>query len=51
MHDNAQGILLLGNVYASNRERNALFKGGVQAAMDYLASQPAAASAGKRAAA
>lgn len=33
VHDNAQGILLLGNVYASNRERNALFKGGVQAAM------------------
>lgn len=33
VHDNASGILLLGNVYASNRERNALFKGGVQAAM------------------
>lgn len=33
VHDNAHGILLLGNVYASNRERNALFKGGVQAAM------------------
>lgn len=33
IHDNATGILLLGNVYASNRERNALFKGGVQAAM------------------
>ena len=33
VHDNASGILLLGNVYASNRERNALFKGGVHAAM------------------
>ncbi len=33
IHDNATGILLYGNVYASNRERNALFKGGVQAAM------------------
>lgn len=33
VHDNASGILLLGNVYASNRERNALFKGGVLAAM------------------
>lgn len=33
VHDNASGILLYGNIYASNRERNALFKGGVQAAM------------------
>ncbi|MFN3862221.1 MAG: polysaccharide lyase family 1 protein [Roseateles sp.] len=33
VHDNASHILLLGNVYASNRERNPLFKGGVQAAM------------------
>lgn len=33
IHDNASAVLLLGNVYASNRERNALFKGGVQAAM------------------
>lgn len=33
VHDNASGILLLGNLYASNRERNALFKGGVRAAM------------------
>jgi lysophospholipase L1-like esterase len=33
VHDNATGILLLGNVYAANRERNALFKGGVMAAM------------------
>jgi hypothetical protein len=31
-HDNATGILLYGNVYASNMERNALFKGGVHAA-------------------
>ncbi|KQY88525.1 polysaccharide lyase family 1 protein [Pelomonas sp. Root1444] len=33
IHDNATQTLLLGNVYASNRERNALFKGGVWAAM------------------
>jgi pectate lyase len=33
IHDNATEILLFGNVFASNRERNALFKGGVQAAM------------------
>ncbi len=32
IHDNATGILLYGNVYASNMERNALFKGGVHAA-------------------
>lgn len=31
-HDNATGILLYGNLYASNNERNALFKGGVHAA-------------------
>ncbi|MCF8205971.1 MAG: hypothetical protein K9J82_12885 [Methylotenera sp.] len=33
IHDNVTQILLLGNVYASNRERNALFKGGVWGAM------------------
>lgn len=33
VHDNATGVLLLGNLYAANRERNALFKGGVHAAM------------------
>jgi lysophospholipase L1-like esterase len=33
VHDNASGVLLYGNLYASNRERNALFKGGVQAAV------------------
>lgn len=33
VHDNTSAVLLLGNVYASNRERNALFKGGAQAAM------------------
>ena len=33
VHDNASGVLLLANIYASNRERNALFKGGVHAAM------------------
>lgn len=33
VHDNATGIFLFGNVYASNRERNALFKGGVHATM------------------
>ncbi len=33
VHDNATGILLRANLYASNRERNALFKGGTQAAM------------------
>ncbi|TDP75049.1 pectate lyase family protein [Roseateles toxinivorans] len=33
VHDNATGILLYANLYASNLERNALFKGGVQAAM------------------
>lgn len=33
IHDNATGILLYANLYASNQERNALFKGGVQAAM------------------
>lgn len=33
VHDNITGILLYGNIYASNRERNALFKGGVHAAM------------------
>lgn len=33
IHDNVTQVLLLGNVYASNRERNALFKGGVWGAM------------------
>ncbi len=33
VHDNATGILLYANLYASNLERNALFKGGVHAAM------------------
>lgn len=33
VHDNSSAVLLLGNVWASNRERNALFKGGVRAAM------------------
>lgn len=32
MHDNTTGILLYGNLYASNGERNALFKGGAWAA-------------------
>lgn len=33
IHDNTSGVLLYGNVYISNRERNALFKGGAQGAM------------------
>jgi lysophospholipase L1-like esterase len=33
IHDNTSGILLYGNVYVSNRERNALFKGGARGAM------------------
>ncbi|MFO1325985.1 MAG: rhamnogalacturonan acetylesterase [Rubrivivax sp.] len=33
IHDNTSQVLLLGNVYVSNRERNALFKGGAQGAM------------------
>ena len=33
IHDNASDILLLGNLYAANRERNALFKGGARGAM------------------
>ncbi|GCL61560.1 rhamnogalacturonan acetylesterase [Pseudaquabacterium pictum] len=33
VHDNATGVLLYGNVYVSNRERNALFKGGARGAM------------------
>ena len=33
VHDNATAVLLHANLYASNRERNALFKGGVYAAM------------------
>lgn len=33
IHDNASGILLYANLYASNQERNALFKGGARGAM------------------
>ncbi|ESQ81130.1 polysaccharide lyase family 1 protein [Asticcacaulis sp. YBE204] len=33
VHDNASGILIYGNLYASNYERNAFIKGGAQAAM------------------
>ena len=33
IHDNTSGVLLYGNVYISNRERNALFKGGAHGAM------------------
>lgn len=31
IHDNAYGVLIVGNLYAHNRERNQLFKGGVEA--------------------
>ena len=30
IHDNARRIAVIGNLYASNMERNPLFKGGVQ---------------------
>ncbi|MES2959880.1 MAG: GDSL-type esterase/lipase family protein [Pseudomonadota bacterium] len=33
IHDNTSAVLLYANVYVSNRERNALFKGGAQGAM------------------
>ncbi|HEY0957486.1 MAG TPA: hypothetical protein VGE36_22235 [Roseateles sp.] len=33
IHDNTSQVLLYGNVYVSNRQRNALFKGGAQGAM------------------
>ena len=33
IHDNTSGVLIYRNVYASNRERNALFKGGATGAM------------------
>ncbi|MDR7271591.1 hypothetical protein J2X20_004259 [Pelomonas saccharophila] len=33
IHDNTSGVLIYANVYASNRQRNALFKGGAQGAM------------------
>ena len=33
IHDNTSGVLLLANLYASNRQRSALFKGGAQGAM------------------
>lgn len=32
IHDNATDVLIIGNLYAHNFERNALFKGGVHAA-------------------
>jgi len=32
VHDNVTGILLVGNLYAHNNQRNALFKGGVRGA-------------------
>lgn len=33
IHDNASDVLLLGNVWISNRERNPLFKGGARGAV------------------
>lgn len=33
IHDNASELLIVGNLYAHNYERNALFKGGVRAVM------------------
>ena len=33
IHDNTSGVLIHANVYVSNRQRNALFKGGAQGAM------------------
>lgn len=33
IHDNASDILIVGNLYANNMERNPLFKGGVQGAI------------------
>uniref|UniRef100_UPI0040359CB0 pectate lyase family protein n=2 Tax=Roseateles sp. TaxID=1971397 RepID=UPI0040359CB0 len=33
IHDNTSGVLIYGNVYVSNRQRNALFKGGARGAM------------------
>jgi pectate lyase len=33
IHDNITGLLIVGNLYAHNYERNALFKGGVHAVM------------------
>lgn len=33
IHDNTSQVLLAGNVYVSNRERNALFKGGARGTM------------------
>ena len=33
IHDNTSGVLIWRNVYASNRERNPLFKGGAQGAV------------------
>ena len=33
VHDNASDILIIGNLYANNMQRNPLFKGGVQGAV------------------
>jgi pectate lyase len=33
IHDNASDILIVGNLYAHNKERNALFKGGARGAV------------------
>ena len=33
IHDNATDILIVGNLYAHNDERNPLFKGGVHGVM------------------
>ena len=33
IHDNVTGVLILANLYAHNRERNPLFKGGAQGAI------------------
>jgi len=33
IHDNVTGILIVGNLYANNMERNPLFKGGVRGAV------------------
>ena len=33
IHDNVTGVLIIGNLYAHNRERNPLFKGGARGAV------------------
>ena len=33
IHDNVTGVLIMGNLYAHNRERNPLFKGGARGAI------------------